>query len=355
VKKDYITFEKRIARAAKVNALWSEGDSILIACSGGPDSLALLYTLAHLAKGETGHHNSHIGNFKIGVYCLDHQFRPEAATELAFVETQAKILNVPFYGEHINVKAYGAAHKLSEETAGREVRYHRLKEIALREGYTRVAVAHHKDDQAETILAHIIRGTGLTGLQGMDWKRPLYEPTNEALLIVPQLIRPFLGVTKAEIYEYLEFLNLAGVEDDSNNDDSYTRNKIRLHVIPTLKEINPNIVDSLSKLASVMATDNDYLMREARALKQQLQMPTHTADVFAVYDRKIARKAHEALLTRFWQLVFSEADPNGQALNASQYKQLWDVVQSREPKEFAFGKVKVIAQYDKIKIVIFLD
>lgn len=353
MKKDHITFEKQIAHFAKTNGLWSKGDRILVACSGGPDSLALLYTLAHLANAKTGRESEPC--LQIGVYCLDHQFRLEAAEEFAFVETQAKLLNVPFYGEHIDVKAYAKAHGISDETAGREVRYQRLQDIALQEGYTHVAVAHHKDDQAESILAHIIRGAGAIGLQGMAWKRPLLQRCGEECLGTPQLIRPFLGVAKTDIYEYLTFLNLQGVEDNSNSDDTYTRNKIRMHVLPKLKEINPNIVDALCKLSTAVATDNAYLMRDAMQLKRELLLSVERmaeTDIY-IYNRKMARKAHESILIRFWQLVFSEIDPADKLLNASQYKQLVDVVKSGEPKEFTFKKVQVVAQYDKIKVVIF--
>ena len=174
---------RRVNHTLKLHKLFPEHSRILIACSGGPDSIALLHLLQDIAA----HRHT---KYKLGIAIVDHSIRPESKAEVLWLRNQVDVLGLSFYTTAFDVPTLSKDLKLSEETVGRRVRYQWLNEIAHSEGYDYIAVAHHKDDQAESILAHLIRGTGLNGLTGMAVVSHDYD--------IP-VIRPLLDVTKEEL------------------------------------------------------------------------------------------------------------------------------------------------------------
>ncbi|WP_255415380.1 tRNA lysidine(34) synthetase TilS [Veillonella sp. AM51-8BH] len=152
---------RTINHTLKSHNLFPENSRILVACSGGPDSMALL----HLLKDIAIHRHT---TYEIGVAIVDHCIRPESKEEVLWLQHQVEALGLPFYSATFDVPRLSKEQKMSEETMGRQVRYQWLTEVAKSENYDYIAVAHHKDDQAESILAHIIRGSGLNGLAGMS-------------------------------------------------------------------------------------------------------------------------------------------------------------------------------------------
>lgn len=178
---------RTINHTLKSHNLFPENSRILVACSGGPDSMALLYLLQDIA---THRHTT----YKIGVAIVDHCIRPESKDEVLWLQHQVEELGLPFYSATFDVPHLSKEHKKSEETIGRQVRYQWLNEIAQSEGYDYISVAHHKDDQAESILAHIIRGSGLNGLTGMSVVQSEYA--------IP-VVRPLLDVTKENLLAYI--------------------------------------------------------------------------------------------------------------------------------------------------------
>ena len=222
---------RRVNHTLKLHKLFPEYSRILIACSGGPDSMALLHLLQDIAA----HRHT---KYKLGIAIVDHSIRPESKDEVLWLRNQVDALGLSFYTTTFDVPALSKDLKLSEETVGRQVRYQWLNEIAHSEGYDYIAVAHHKDDQAESILAHLIRGAGLNGLTGMAVVSHDYD--------IP-VIRPLLDVTKEELLAYLADRKLTYCIDSTNDDIRYQRNRIRHRIIPELESINPNVVDAIAR------------------------------------------------------------------------------------------------------------
>ena len=198
------------------NALLRPDDKVLLTVSGGRDSVLLV----HLFK---------LAGYACGIAHCNFNLRGnESQRDEAFVSMLAATMDMPFYVKHFNTKAYAEEHRISTQMAARTLRYAWFEEISVQENYDYIAVAHHQTDAVETILLNLTRGTGIAGLHGILPKRG-------------SLIRPLLCLSRAEIDEVIEKEHLDFVEDSSNRADHYARNKIRLHVLPQLKAINPNL------------------------------------------------------------------------------------------------------------------
>ena len=169
------------------------------------------------------------GGFKFGIaHCNLGLRAQESQRDEHFVSAMASQLEVPLYVTHFATKAYAAEHKISTQMAARDLRYRWFEEIRTQENYSYIAVAHHQDDAIETVLLNLVRGTGIAGLHGILPKRDT-------------LIRPLLFLSRAGIDEAIQHKGYDFVEDSSNLSSAYARNKLRLGVIPLLKEINPNL------------------------------------------------------------------------------------------------------------------
>lgn len=324
---------KTLYRVCRRERLIVPGDRILVACSGGPDSLALLYGLDELQERL---------QIEIGVLCVDHCLRPESHEELEFVQRTAEKLGHPFYGFTENVLVAAADSGESTELAGRRIRYDRLEEVRTREGYSAIAVAHHLDDQAETVLAHLIRGTGLAGLGGMRYRNGY-------------VIRPLLELTKAELAAYLEQKGITAAIDQTNFEPLYQRNQIRLEVLPVLNRLNPKAAESLCRLARLAQEDEDFLTELAKTELQRLtchQEQNRQADSDScVLDRYGLRKLPLALRHRVVRQATGYFLAPGRTLTEAQLRQLDTMIAGDGEKHFSAGQVKVWAQYDKIYFV----
>lgn len=223
---------------------------IIVAVSGGADSLALLHGLLGARQAFGLHlHAAH----------LNHQLRGrESEQDAERVEAWMREWGVPLTVESHDVGAFARARKLSVEEAARMVRYGFLAQVAEREGAHAVAVGHNADDQVETIVMHFLRGAGLAGLRGMQeiGGHPLHPP----LL----LLRPLLSVPRAAIEAYVRERGLSPREDASNADARYLRNRLRHELLPLLEEYNPNLRAVLRQNARIMGDDLDYVAQRAR-------------------------------------------------------------------------------------------
>ncbi|MET4139050.1 tRNA lysidine(34) synthetase TilS [Pedobacter sp. UYP1] len=200
----------------RLNSLFHPDQRILLAVSGGKDSVLM----AHLFKE---------GGFKFGIAHCNFGLRgEESQRDERFVSALASRLEVPLYVTHFATKAYAAEHKISTQMAARDLRYRWFEELRIQENYSYIAVAHHQDDAIETVLLNLVRGTGIAGLHGILPKRD-------------NLIRPLLFLSRAGIDGVIQEKGYDFVEDSSNASTAYARNKLRLGVIPLLKEINPNL------------------------------------------------------------------------------------------------------------------
>ena len=321
---------RSINHTLKLHKLFPENSRILVACSGGPDSMALLHLLQDIA-------NHRHTKYELGVAIVDHSIRPESKDEVLWLQNQVESLGLPFYTATFDVPRLSKDQKLSAETVGRQVRYQWLNEIAQSNGYDYIAVAHHKDDQAESILSHLIRGTGLNGLTGMSVVS--YDYT------VP-VIRPLLDVTKSELLDYLADRDLTYCIDSTNDDISYQRNRIRHRIIPELEFINPNVVDAIVRLGSSVSEDLAVISDlTAQAFERIVIIDKGTMNL----SRKALRKKPLAIQRRLWQRLVSSIDSDITLTTAHQ-EQLLDIVNTGEAKTFTIKSIKVTAQCDTIKV-----
>ncbi|MHB1127637.1 MAG: tRNA lysidine(34) synthetase TilS [Bacillota bacterium] len=219
-------------------SLLQSGECVVVGVSGGADSMALLHSL--IALGPENHLTLHVAH-------LNHMFRQEAAEEARFVAEIAKAWGVPAIVRNQDVPRYALEQGLSSQEAARIVRYSFFNEVAEKVGATKIAVGQHADDQAETVLMHLIRGGGIEGLMAIE---PLRG----------KVIRPLLEITRQEIEEYCRFHQIPFCQDSSNAKPIYLRNRLRMELIPLLKErYNPQIVGALGRTAHILRDDHHYL------------------------------------------------------------------------------------------------
>ena len=231
--------KEKVLSAIREYNLIQENDNIVVGVSGGPDSMTLLYVLLEIKP---------LINFDIHIVHVNHGVRgEEAKSDQLFVEKVAKELDLPYYTKNVNMIEYGKEKGISSEEAGRELRYGFFREILASVGGGKIAVAHNMNDQAETLIMRFLRGTGIDGLKGMDFK-------------TKDIIRPILGIDRREIEAYIEKNNIKTVLDKTNLEPIYSRNKVRLELIPYIEEnFNPNIVNTLWRMSRISTVDSRFL------------------------------------------------------------------------------------------------
>jgi tRNA(Ile)-lysidine synthase len=231
-----VKFEKKIADFLQRTKLLDQTDKVLLAVSGGADSIALLHVMCAL-KDE--------GLLKAEFFCahLNHQLRGvDADIDERFVVEEASKLNLPITTKRLNVQRYAFDNKLSIETAARKVRIEFLLDVARAKSCTWIATGHQKNDNAETIVHRLLRGTGFRGLAGI-WPIKSFDET-------AKFVRPLLCVTRDEIVEYLREKNLRWCQDYTNADCTYRRNYIRHKLLPAIqRDSTEPLLEQLSKLA----------------------------------------------------------------------------------------------------------
>ena len=231
----------QVAAAARDDCRLNTSLPLLIGVSGGPDSLCLAHAL------HTLHYNLLIAHF-------DHHLRPESSTEARFVQDWAAINGLPFLLGEGEVRSFSKTQHLSTEEAARTLRYRFLFAQARRHQAQAVAVAHNADDQVETILMHLLRGAGLSGLKGM-LPVSLNEGWDESI----PLVRPLLGVWRNDIENYCANESLSPSLDATNNDTTYYRNRLRHQLIPHLETYNPQIRQVIWRTGRALAGDADTI------------------------------------------------------------------------------------------------
>lgn len=218
-------------------------DRIIAAVSGGADSIFLLENLNELKEEY---------NLEIIVAHVNHGVRDTAKRDEDFVIKRAKELNLKCEVLHVNMDEYAIEHKISSEEAGRFLRYNFFRSLASKN--SKIFLAHNANDQAETVLFRIIRGTGIEGLSAMDF-------------IDRDLYRPMLNIKRDEIEEYIEENNINFVQDETNFEDIYSRNKLRLNVIPYIEDnFNENFTDSLIRLSQISKSNFKFVNKITRDL-----------------------------------------------------------------------------------------
>jgi len=236
--------EKKILRAVdhtlRSYRMVQKGDAVLVAVSGGADSVALVHILLELAPKYS---------LRLAIAHLNHCLREkESDRDEAFVTDLAKKLDLPFYSDREDVPRFQKRHRLSLEDAARQVRYRFYDSIAAKYGCGKIALGHHGDDNAELVLMNLLRGSGPLGLSGIP-------PVRDN-----KIVRPLIHLRRSDIMDYLAVKKLNYVTDSSNRDLKFHRNKIRARLIPHLKSgYNPKLIDSLNRLTAIVGAEEAWI------------------------------------------------------------------------------------------------
>ena len=283
------------------NKLIEKGDKILVALSGGPDSVCLLNVLYSLKE------DFHI---KIGAAHVNHMLRgDEALADEEYSKSLCKNLNIEFYVKKIDIDKISKEKNISHEMAGREERYKFFETIKNNYGYNKIAVAHNANDQAETIIMNMMRGTGIEGLCGIRSKRE------------GGIIRPILCLSREEVELYCSSNNLEPRIDKSNLENIYSRNKVRLDIIPYMKgNFNKDIINTLNRMANLIQVDNDFLEKET--LNNFKVYCSNTRDALII--SKEAFNLDRAIISRIIRKAFFEF--TGKYSNF-EMKHIYDVIE----------------------------
>jgi len=277
-----ITAEQRVLSFIQEQHLLSRQQKLVVAVSGGPDSVCLLHILINLKK-ELG--------MELHVAHLNHQLRgAEADADAQYVAELAHSLDIPATIEQRDVQAYRVRQRTSLEEAGREVRYTFLAQVAESIGADRAAVGHTTDDHVETILMHLIRGTGTRGLRGLQ---PLsqWQSSGKSLTV----IRPLLEISRDETTAYCDRHQLMPRTDASNLSLSPLRNRIRHQLMPLLQSYNPQVAEALLRTARTAGDDLAFLDEEVAGLwgkVAQKQESTIVLDKEMFFELPAALKRH---------------------------------------------------------------
>ncbi len=224
-------------------------DKVLVAVSGGIDSVVLMHTLFMLQKELEIH---------LLVCHLNHMFRgEESRADATWVSALAQNYQVPCYVQHIDVPAYQIQSGYSAQMAARKIRYHFYQQVLQATAANKLALGHHADDQAETVLMNVLKGAGLSGLKGIPPVRDY-------------IVRPLLESQRCEIHAYCQDMKLQYREDASNHKLVYMRNRVRMELIPCLQQYNPLVMQSLNRLSKIVRDEDEYLQEVMIATKNRL-------------------------------------------------------------------------------------
>lgn len=251
----------RVLKTIKNNKLILNGDKIVLGVSGGPDSISMLNILRELKEGGTL-------QFSMVVAHINHMIREEAVEDEKYVEDYCKKNGIECYVKRINVIEYAQNNKIGIEEAGRKARYDFFDEIAQKTNANKIAIAHNKNDKIETIIMHILRGSGLSGLKGI-------EPIRNN-----RYIRPLIDCERQEIEDYCEKEKLNPRIDKTNFENDYTRNKIRNIVIPYIKEeFNSNIIETINRLSEVITAEENYMDKIVKEIYGKILIETKETEI----------------------------------------------------------------------------
>lgn len=244
--------KEEVLKTIKKYNLINNGDKIIIGVSGGPDSICLLNILNAL-KNKL--------NIEIAVAHINHMIRTEADEETEYVKKFCEKINVPCFIKKVNVLELAKQTKRGTEEAGRDERYKFFEEILNKTNSNKIATAHNSNDRAETVILNIVRGSGIAGLKGIEANRE------------NKYIRPLIETSREKIEKYCIENNLEPKYDKSNNENIYSRNKVRNELIPYIKkEFNQNIIQTINRLSELATEENEYLEKLTKDAYNSIKM-----------------------------------------------------------------------------------
>ena len=272
--------DKVLKTIEKYNLI-NKGDKLILAVSGGPDSMCMLNILQELKKEKK--------SFEIVVAHVNHQIREEATEDEEYVRQYCLKNQIDFYSKSIDIQKLAHTSKIGLEEAGRIARYEFFDEIASKTNANKIAVAHNKNDKTETIIMHVLRGCGIDGLKGIEPKRE-------------NIIRPLIECERKEIEFYCEQKQLNPKIDKTNLDNTYTRNKIRNIVIPYIqKEFNPNIIQSIENLSNIITQENAFLEKQTQLIYENLLITENVKEI--IIDLKAFNSQETVIKSRIIRYI----------------------------------------------------
>lgn len=324
------SFQTKIEAAQLV----ANQDCIIVALSGGLDSVALLLLL-----------NSMVKKFNLKLYPMyvHHHLRQDADLDVSLCQSLCDRLNIELRVVHVDVKKAVLEEKCSEEEAGRNLRYKSFYAYGLEIGAQTIALAHHRDDQCETVLHRLIRGTGLLGLSGMRWKNGM-------------IIRPLLDFDKETLKEYVHYKGEPNVEDYTNTDITYTRNHIRHGLIPYLRDnFNPNIVNTLFRLSQSASEDEDFLEMISQKKFEEIVRTQLVADSKV---RQVSLscleilKLHPSLQKRVLKKCIAALKGNTKNLEYNHIQRVIELLEQSSGKQVDIvDDIIAIKEFDQLRII----
>lgn len=302
----------RIRKFIQTNQIFSPEGLILLGISGGADSVALLLILQEL--GYQVH----------ALHCNFHLREDESDRDEKFVSDLCRQKDIPLLIKHFNTKEYAAKNNISIEMAARDLRYNWFYEVMAETKAQCIAVAHHKNDQAETLLLNLVRGTGIRGLAGM------YPIRNN-------IARPLLCVTRQEILSYLNQMKQDYVTDSTNLEREATRNKIRLDILPLMAEINPNIISTLSDTSSVIMQSIPFYQKEIERELEQVRINESELSI-----PQLCKRENVAVLIYEWL--------KDKGFTSTQQKEIAESLESTSGKIWESRSHRLLKDRDKLII-----
>ena len=254
--------KNKILETIKKYNMIENGEKVVLAASGGPDSICMLDILKDIKNDEKIDMN-----FEIVVAHVNHMIRKEAEEDEKYVKKYCEENQIEFYSKSIDVQKMANNNKIGVEEAGRKVRYDFFDEILEKTNAQKIAIAHNKNDKVETVLMHILRGSGINGLKGIEPKRAKY-------------IRPLIEGERNEIEEYCNEKNLQPRIDKTNFENEYTRNKVRNLLIPYIqKEFNPNLIQTIDRLSNLVAEEEDYMDKQVKKTYEEILISENEKEI----------------------------------------------------------------------------
>jgi tRNA(Ile)-lysidine synthase len=303
-------FVQRTHRFITQHRMIQPKETVLVGVSGGVDSLALLYAL---------HTLRHQLDCQLHVAHLDHGFREDSTGDAVYVAEQADQLGIPISRDRIDVPQLMRDQKLSAEVAARHARYQFYECVSEQTGATKIALGHHRGDQAETVLMNLLRGAGPSGLKGI-------LPVREG-----KFIRPLLAFSRKEIEDFVAQLGLQPRCDATNYQLNYLRNRVRLELIPALERAyNSNIQSVLNQTAELLQVESDYLDALAHDAFQACRIESYTPNT-VVLDRGLFREYHLALRRRILRLAVAAVFGKVRDLYFNHFESMLNLIDGEAP------------------------
>ena len=326
---------KTVGSVIETHGMLSQGDRVLAAVSGGPDSMTLARVLLALAPAY---------GLTLGLAHVNHGLRGEESfRDARFVKAFSNAFSLPFFETALDVGKLAKTKRISIEEAGRNARYDFLSQTAREQGFSRIATGHTWDDNAEAIFMNLLRGTGLTGLKGIP-------PVRQNPVGAP-LIRPLIQTPRNRIMAFLEETGQAFVQDSTNQDTAFLRNRVRLELFPFLEaRFNPEIKQGLNRLGRIARMEDDYLSQAAKTALEQMTAE-ETSHLMGLALSELTR-LHPALAARVVRQAIGRIKKNLRRITLHHIEDILVFSRSSEPGKSLDlpGQIRVYKTHDLLYI-----